>query len=95
MKKKIYLYSLVIIVMGLALQAFSLHSLPKIFIHLEVEEKLKNTATLIRISISDELEKASKLIMISLPKNYSIYFEPCTTSPTKLSMITRYANYLY
>lgn len=59
MKKKILLYYIILIVIGVSITGLFTSRLAQMFYKQEVEEKLKNTAILINYQLSGELEKGN------------------------------------
>lgn len=71
MKKKFFFYYMVLIIIGLSVAGFFISELTqKFYIH-EVEDKLKNTASLIQYQISEEAKKGTKLDFNQAAKKYA------------------------
>jgi two-component system, OmpR family, phosphate regulon sensor histidine kinase PhoR len=83
MKRKIYLYSLVIIVVSLAITGFFTSWLTRYYYTLEVKEKLKNTATLLEYQVLNENVKGINIDYDKLSKSYSNLLNHGTTLSAK------------
>ena len=87
MKKKIFLHYMLLIIIGVSITGFFTSELTQNFYKNEVEEKLKNTATLIQYQLSDELGKGSKIDYNEVAKKYATILSPIPQSASS-AMIT-------
>ncbi len=71
MKKKIFMYYVLLVVLGLSITGFFTSKLAQSFYKYEVEEKLKNTAILIDYQISEKLSSGQVLDYNRLARAYS------------------------
>jgi two-component system, OmpR family, phosphate regulon sensor histidine kinase PhoR len=71
MKKKIFLYYLVLIIIGVSVTGLFTTQLVQRFYKNEVEEKLKSTATLIEYQVSDNISKNIKVNYNAVAQKYA------------------------
>ncbi|MCX7921413.1 MAG: cell wall metabolism sensor histidine kinase WalK [Clostridia bacterium] len=70
MKRKIFLYCIVLVIIGLSVTGFFTSKLAQYFYKHEVEEKLKNTATLIEYQVSSEISNNIKIDYNKIARDY-------------------------
>ncbi len=71
MKKKIFLYYIILIVIGVSVTGFFTSELTQRFYKNEVEEKLKNSANLIKYNISEQIAAGNKVDYNKIAVNYA------------------------
>ncbi|RCX17546.1 two-component system phosphate regulon sensor histidine kinase PhoR [Anaerobacterium chartisolvens] len=82
MRKKVFMYYLLLVVLGLSITGFFTSKLAQSFYKYEVEEKLKNTAILISYQLSEKLSSGQALDYNRLARVYSSLLNDSSSLPS-------------
>jgi len=84
MKKKIFLYYIILVVIGVSITGFFTSQLSQKFYKREVEEKLRNTARLIQYQLTRDIKEGVQIDYNQAAKAYAAILNQLVDSPSTL-----------